>query len=322
MLYNRLKRTNLRVSELCLGTMTFGGQVCEKESFAIMDCANDNGINFWDTANSYNCGESERIVGQALKGRRDSIILATKVCNPTGNGINDHGLSRRHIFAAVDESLRRLATDYIDIYYLHAPDYETHIDETMDAMNDLIHIGKIRYIGVSNIPAWLIADILAICDKRGYVAPVITQNVYNTITRGIEDELVPFIKAHDLSLAVFNPLAGGLLTGKHNPDKPAKNTRFFNNPGYCSRYWLQENFAAVDKMKETAQRHDMSLTQMSLKWCISRPHVTSVITGASHLDQLKENLSFVDGNPLPDEILKTCDEVWDSLCGSRFSYHR
>ena len=322
MLYNRLKRTNLRVSELCLGTMTFGGQVCEKESFAIMDCANDNGINFWDTANSYNCGESERIVGQALKGRRDSIILATKVCNPTGNGINDHGLSRRQIFAAVDESLRRLATDYIDIYYLHAPDYETHIDETMDAMNDLIHIGKIRYIGVSNIPAWLIADILAICDKRGYVAPVITQNVYNTITRGIEDELVPFIKAHDLSLAVFNPLAGGLLTGKHNPDKPAKNTRFFNNPGYCSRYWLQENFAAVDKMKETAQRHDMSLTQMSLKWCISRPHVTSVITGASHLDQLKENLSFVDGNPLPDEILKTCDEVWDSLCGSRFSYHR
>ncbi len=165
MQYHNLPGTSLKVSALSLGTMMFGGQTSEADSIAIMDCAADGGINFWDTANAYNQGESERIVGKGLKDRRDSIILATKVFNQMGGGLNDHGLSRRHILAAVDASLKRLDTDYIDLYYLHAPDYETGIEETMDTMTGLVRAGKIRYIGVSNYAAWQIADILALCEK-------------------------------------------------------------------------------------------------------------------------------------------------------------
>ncbi len=322
MRYSRLNGTSLRVSALCLGTMTFGGQTGEKESLSIMDYAYESGMNFWDTANSYNRGESERIVGKALKGRRNDIILATKVFNPMGPGINDHGHSRRHILSAVENSLKRLDTDYIDIYYLHAPDYETSLEETVDTMNDLVHAGKIRYFGVSNFPAWRIADLLAICDKRGYVSPVITQNVYNTITRGVEDELIPFIKAHDIGLSVFNPLAGGLLTGKHRPGTPTENTRFYNNPGYCERYWSDENFAAVEKLREIAGQHGITPALLSLKWCVGRPCVTSVITGVSRLEHLKANLAAVDDAPLPESALEGCDRVWHSLAGTRFSYHR
>lgn len=322
MQYHNLPGTSLKVSALSLGTMMFGGQTNEADSLAIMDCAADGGINLWDTANAYNQGESERIVGKGLKGRRDSIILATKVFNQMGEGLNDHGLSRRHILSAVDASLKRLDTDYIDLYYLHAPDYETAIEETMDTMTGLVRAGKVRYIGVSNYAAWQIADILALCDKRGYVAPVITQNVYNLLTRGIESELVPFLKAHGLGMAVYNPIAGGLLAGKHKPGKPAENTRFFNNPGYYDRYWSDENFAAVEKLTAIAEAHGISILQLAMKWCAQRPGVTSVITGVSKLPQLQQNLTTLDGAPLETDVLAACDEVWHSLAGTRFAYNR
>ncbi len=322
MKYNNLPGTSLKVSALSLGTMMFGGQTNEADSLAIMDYAFEQGVNFWDTANVYNQGESERIVGKALKNRRDDIILATKVFGQMSEGLNDKGLSRRNILSSVDASLARLDTDYIDVYYLHAPDYETEIEETLETMTGLVKAGKIRYIGVSNYAAWQIADMLAVCDKRGYIAPIITQNVYNAITRGIETELVPFLQAHKLGMAVYNPIAGGLLAGKHRPGKPAENTRFAGNEMYYKRYWSDDNFAAVEKLTEIAAAHNMSVLQLAMRWCASRSGVTSIISGVSKLAQIEQNIATLEGDSLNQEILAACDAVWGSLAGTRFGYNR
>jgi aryl-alcohol dehydrogenase-like predicted oxidoreductase len=320
--YNFFSGTRLRVSALSLGTMMFGGQTDEAESLSIMNYAYENGINVFDTANMYTQGESERIVGKGLKGRREKIILATKVFNRTGEDPNDSGLSRRHILAAVEASLGRLQTDYIDIYYLHAPDYQTSLEETFDTMSGLVRDGKVRYLGVSNFAAWQIADILALCDKRGYVAPVITQNVYNAITRGIEAELIPFLKAHGVNLTVYNPIAGGLLAGKHKPGEPAAGTRFSLNRMYADRYWSDENFAAIENLTAIAKQCGLSLLQLAMKWCAAQKAVTSIITGVSRLSQLEQNVKSIEGDGLTDEVLERCNEVWKTLAGTRFGYIR
>ena len=322
MQYNNLPGTSLKVSALSLGTMMFGGQTSEADSLAIMDYASEKGVNFFDTANVYNQGESERIVGKGLKGRRDEIFLATKVNFQMGKNPFDKGLSRRNIVAAVEASLKRLDTDYIDLYYMHAPDYETEIEESLETMTNLVRQGKIRYVGVSNFAAWQIADILAVCDKRGYVAPVITQNVYNAITRGIETEPVPFLAKHKMVMASYNPIAGGVLAGKHKPGKPAENTRFANNPMYYDRYWSDENFAAVEKLMALAEKSGMRILQLAMKWCVSRSGVTSIISGVSKLSQIEQNIASLEGEPLNNDVLAACDEVWASLSGTRFSYNR
>lgn len=322
MQYNNLTGTSLKMSLLCLGTMMFGGQTNEADSLEIMDYAYGNGINFFDTANVYNQGESERIVGKWLKGKRNGIILATKVRGQMGENPNDAGLSRRNILSAVDASLKRLDTDYIDIYYMHAPDYETDPEESLEAMSGLVKAGKVRYIGVSNYAAWQIADMLSICGKRNYIPPIITQNVYNAITRGIETELVPFLKAHHMGMAIYNPIAGGLLAGKHKPGKPEGNTRFSSNKMYYDRYWSDENFAAVDKLAQIAGSCGFSVLQLAMKWCAAQESVTSIITGVSRLSQIEQNIASVGGEPLDSEILVQCHEIWRLLAGSRFGYNR
>ena len=322
MQYNNLPGTSLKVSALSLGTMMFGGQTNEADSLAIMDYAFDQGVNFFDTANVYNQGESERIVGKGVKGRRNEIFLATKVNGQMGNNLFDKGLSRRNIVAAVEASLKRLDTDYIDLYYMHAPDYETEIEESLATMTTLVQQGKIRYVGVSNFAARQIADMLAVCDKRGYVAPVITQNVYNAITRGVETELVPFMVKHKLGMAVYNPIAGGLLAGKHKPGKPAEDTRFANNQMYYDRYWSDENFVAVEKLMAIAQEYGMSIVQLAMKWCASRPGVISIISGVSKFSQIEQNIASLAGDPLHADVLAACDEVWRTLAGIRFGYNR
>lgn len=322
MQYNKLPGTSLLVSELSLGTMMFGGQTSREESLRILDCAFDAGINVWDTANMYTGGESERIVGQALKGRREDILLATKVGHPAEGKRNSQGLSRLAILSAVEASLKRLDTDYIDLYYLHLPDNDTGIEETMETMTGLVKAGKIRYVGISNYAAWQIADILALCDKRGYVPPVVTQNVYNLITRGVEAELVPFMKAHGLGMAAYNPIAGGLLTGKHRPGTPAADTRFGSNQIYFRRYWSDENFAAVEKLTEIAGEAGLSLLELSMRWCLTRPGVVTVITGVSRLSQLEQNIASIQGEAPGEDILEACDEVWRGLAGTRFAYNR
>ena len=322
MRYNYLPGTGLEVSELSLGTMMFGSQTSDADSQKIMDYAYDHGINLFDTADQYNQGESERIVGKALKGRRSDIILATKVFNQIGEGRNDKGLSRRHIIDAADASLKRLDTDYIDIYYLHAPDYNTKLEESLGAMDTLVSSGKVRYAAVSNYAAWQVADMLAICDKRSFAFPIVSQNVYNAITRGVETELVPFLEAHSMGMMVYNPIAGGMLAGKHKPGTPAENTRFSNVQAYYDRYWSDENFTAVEKLSEIASNNGIGILELAMKWCVGRKTVSSVITGVSKLSQLEQNLKSVEGEALSKEVLEACDGVWRSLAGTRFAYNR
>ena len=320
--YKTLPGTSLKLSQLCLGTMMFGGQTSEADSLQIMDYAYSQGINFFDTANTYVQGESEFIVGKGLKGRRHDILLATKVRGQMGSGRNDFGLNRRNILAALEASLQRLDTDYLDLYYLHAPDYDTSLEETVETMSSLVKSGKIRYWGVSNFAAWQVADMLAICDKRSYIPPCVTQNVYNALTRGIEAEFLPFLKAHPLGLVIYNPIAGGLLSGKHVFGQPSANTRFANNQEYYKRYWSQENFTAVEKLQAIAEAQNLSLLQLAMKWCAAQPQVTSTITGVSRLEQLKQNIASAEGEPLSVDILTQCDEIWLSLAGTRFAYNR
>ncbi|MDR0388967.1 MAG: aldo/keto reductase [Spirochaetaceae bacterium] len=322
MQYGFLKGTRLNVSRVSLGTMMFGGQTSEADSLSIMDYAFEKGVNVFDTANVYNQGESERITGKGLKGRREKIILATKTGNRMGNDPNDSGLSRRNIFRSVDASLKRLNTDYIDLCYLHLPDYQTNIEETLEAMSSLVSSGRIHYIGVSNYAAWQIADMLAVCDKRGYVAPLITQNVYNLLTRGIEGELIPFIRAHNMNLTVYNPIAGGLLTGKHKTGAPPEGTRFGFSREYSDRYWTDVNFRAVEELSAIAREYDMDILKLAMKWVDSRGDIVSILSGVSRLSQLEQNLAIFDSPPLPDEIFDKCDEVWRRLPGDRFAYNR
>ena len=322
MKYNNLPGTSLKVSEISLGTMMFGAQTGEADSLSILDFAHEQGVNFWDTANMYNQGESERIVGKALKGRREDVILATKVSYPMEGRMNSGGLSRRAILSALDASLSRLGTDYVDLYYLHSPDYETSIGESLDTMSTLVRSGKVRYVGVSNYAAWQVADMLAAADRHGYVAPVVTQNVYNMITRGVEQELVPFIRAHGLGMTVYNPVAGGFLTGKHRPGEPEAGTRFAFNENYRGRYWTEENFKAVEQLTAIAGKRGMGLLELAMKWAAGRPGVTSVISGVSRLSQLEQNVKALEGERLDEATLLECDGVWQSLAGNRFKYNR
>jgi aryl-alcohol dehydrogenase-like predicted oxidoreductase len=239
-----------------------------------------------------------------------------------GEDPNDSGLSRRNILRSVDASLKRLDTDYIDIYYLHVPDYQTNIEETLETMSDLVSAGKVRYIGVSNYAAWQIADILAVCDKRGYTAPVITQNVYNALTRGIEGELLPFISAHNMNLTVYNPIAGGLLAGKHKAGTPPEGTRFSFSKEYSDRYWTSANFRAVEKLAAIAGENNMDLLTLAMKWVDAGSHIVSILSGVSRLSQLEQNLAVFDTPPLSVQVLANCDEIWKELTGSRFAYNR
>lgn len=317
-----LANAGIPLSALTLGTMTFGGQTDEGESLRIMDRALERGVFAWDTANVYNQGESERIVGKAMKGRRDRVILSTKVCGQMGPDPLDQGLSRRHMLAAAEDSLRRLQTDYIDIYYFHRPDYHTPVEESLSAMDSLIRSGKVRYFGVSNFAAWQIADALHLGRARGFDRPVITQNVYNLLTRGVEDELLPFLRAHPMGLAVYNPLAGGLLAGKHQAEAPLKDSRFALNEGYYRRYWSQENFDALARLREIAGAAGLSLLQLSYRWLAGQPQVSTIICGVSSLGQFDQNLSLLDGPPLGQPTLEACDRLWDQLKGTRFRYNR
>ena len=321
--YRKMPGTSLKLSVLSLGTMQFGGQTSEADSLKIMDYAFERGINVFDTADTYLGGEGEKVVGKGLKGRREKIILATKVGQKIGE---DQGLCRRHILAAVDNSLKRLGTDYIDIYYLHTPDYETTLEETMETMNTLVKAGKTRYIGVSNFASWQMADILSICNMRGYVPVVVCQNVYNLITRGVEAELIPFLQTHKMGMFAYNPIAGGLLTGKHNPGTPEQGTRFSDthkqSASYSGRYWTDQNFAVVEKLKKIAGEHGMNIMQLAMKWCAQQKSVSSVLVGVSRLSQLEQHIPILEGDPLDKQVLEKCDEVWRTLTGNRFAYNR
>ena len=325
MRYRNLAQTGLLVSEVCLGTMTFGDQLAEAEAIEAMRFAVDQGVNFVDTADIYfrgSSGTSEQIVGKAIRPYRSNLVLATKCGGPMSGNINDKGLSRRHVIEAVEGSLKRLGTDYIDILYYHFPDPNTDTESLIFTANELIRAGKIRYYGVSNFPAWQTCEIYLTAKAMHLVPPVVTESVYNLLTRGVEDEMVPMLKKHPMAMVAYNPLAGGLLTGKHRKNAPAADSRFTREKGYADRYFLDNNLDAVEKLCKIAEEAGYSMVEMSLKWLLDTGAVTSVIVGFSRLEQLRQNLSFLEkesANPLPKEQI---DAVWKELLGNRFSYHQ
>jgi 1-deoxyxylulose-5-phosphate synthase len=321
--YRTLPQTDLKVSRLSFGTMPFGSQVDEAASRRLVDCCLDAGINFFDTANMYNMGKAETILGKALEGRRQNVILATKVRYKMGEAADEGGLSRAAIHKAIEASLRRLGTDYVDIYYLHWPDYDVPVEETLAAMDELVRAGKVRYMAISNFAAWQVCEILWIAEKQGHKPPRITQPMYNLLARGIEDEYLPFCKKFGMAVIPYNPLAGGLLTGKHSrAEGPIEGTRFDKNQMYMNRYWHADYFDAVEELRTIAKEAGKTLIELSLQWLLSHDQVDSVILGASRMEQLQENLKACEGSPLNAATLGRCDEVWARLRGVTPKYNR
>ena len=309
MQYRPLGRTGLKVSPLCLGTVNFSQRTTEEDSFKIIHRALDEGINFVDTANIYGKGgRAETVVGKALKGRRDGVVLATKVRGQIGDGPNDSGLSRRHILSAVEDSLHRLQTDHIDLYQLHSPDPDTPMEETLSALTDLVRSGKVRYIGTSNYAAWQIAHAHGLSALNGWERFVSEQPEYSLIERQIETELLPFAQNHGVSILPYSPMAGGLLSGRYRTDdpKPAGSRRDVE-------YWMPSpdridaRLGLVEKLTGLAADAGTSLSQLALAWVCGRPGVTSPIVGPRTMEHLEDNLAALSVE-IPEDVLRTIDE--------------
>ena len=317
MKYNQLGRTGLFVSEICLGTMTFGGNadagmwkaIGALEQPTVDDIvgrALADGVNFFDTADVYSFGESERRLGQAFRNldvARKDVVIATKVFGAMGPGPNDRGASRGHIMDSVRASLDRLQTDHIDLYQIHASDGVTPIEETLRALDDLTREGLVRYVGVSNWTAWRIAKALGISERRGYARFETLQAYYSIAGRDLERELVPMLTEEKLGLMVWSPLAGGLLSGKFGPGSAAPNdarrASFDFPPVDKDRAW-----ACVAAMREIGDAHGVSVARVALAWLLAKPAVMTVIIGAKTVEQLDDNLAAVDLVLTPDEIAR------------------
>ncbi len=319
----RMGRTGLKVTEICLGTMTFGHQCDERTSFAILDKAAERGVTFLDTADVYpvppspdTAGRSEEIIGRWLHGKRDRFVLATKCRMRVGHGPNDEGLSRRHVLKAAEDSLRRLGTDYIDLYQAHSADPDTPIEETLDAFDALVRQGKVRYIGCSNFPAWQIALALGVSERRNWARFDCLQPRYNLLYREIETEHLPLCRDQGLGVIAYNPLAGGFLSGKYQTGQaPPTGTRFtLGKTGdlYRERYWQNAQFEAVNQLRAFFQKRGRSLVQVAIAWVLAQPGITSAIVGASRAEQLDDSLSAADVK-LDAEEMEACNLAWFSL---------
>ena len=322
----QLGRTGLKVTEICLGTMTFGNQCDEPTSHAIMSKAFDAGVTFFDTADAYPLGATLETVGrteeyigrwfQGHPGRRNQVVLATKFYGQVGSGPNDQGGSRKHIVQAIEGSLRRLQTDYIDLYQMHSPDHETPIDETLSALDDLVHSGKVLYIGCSNFPAWELCKALWTSDKLGLARFDSVQPRYNLLFRQIEAELLPLALDQGIGVISYNPLAGGLLTGRYQPGQaPEEGSRFtVQNAGklYQARYWQEPQMQAVEELKAFCQEHHIDIAQLAIAWVLAQPAITSAIVGASKPEHLDQTLPAVD-LVLDEQMRAVCDDIWYRL---------
>jgi aryl-alcohol dehydrogenase-like predicted oxidoreductase len=297
--YRRLGRTGLKVSTICLGTMQFGWTADEEASFEVMSRAVELGCNFFDTADVYSRwiegnsgGDSETIIGNWLAEghvRREDLILATKVRGKMGDGPNDSGLSRQHILNAVEASLERLQTDYIDLYQVHSADMETPLDETLQAMDDLVRVGMVRYVGCSNYPAWLLAKSLWVSDVRRLCRYDSLQPHYNYLHRAeFERELQPLCLDQGVGVIPYSPLGAGFLTGKYRRDMPVPDSA--RAGGVQNRYFHEKGFAAVDKLEEVGQAHDATIAQTAIAWVLANPAVTSAIIGANSIEQLEDTM--------------------------------
>lgn len=315
----RFGRTGLQVSRLCLGTMTFGLQCDEATSFAILDAAAQAGITFIDTADVYplggtlaDVGRTEEVVGKWLRGKREAFVVGTKCSGKMGAALWQQGTSRKHVMNAIDASLKRLGTDYVDLYQVHHHDPNTPTDETLEAFDAVVRSGKARYIGCSNYQAWRLARALGRSEALGLAKFVSVQPRYNLLFRQIERELLPLCEEDGIAVIPYNPLAAGLLTGKHRVDsKPAENTRFTLGTAakmYTERYWHDREFGAIDAFVRVAAEAGVAPTTLAVAWVLANPAVTAPIVGASRPDQLAANVAAVDVK-LDPELKAKLDEL-------------
>jgi 1-deoxyxylulose-5-phosphate synthase len=320
MQYRKLGKTGVQISAISIGAMTYGPQIGTAASVDLIKNALAAGINSFDTADEY--PGSEEILGTSLKGQRDEAFIATKVGLPLGNSIFHQGLTRKHIMQGVEVSLKRLQTDYIDLYYCHIPDYNVPIEDTLSTLNDLLRQGKVRYIGCSNFTAWQLAKALGISERYNLARFECIETPYNLLTRDIEFELLGLCDSEKVGITAYNPLAGEMLTGRHQFGEPPAKGRFTLEgfaKGYLERYWSETNFKAVDRFKELANSHGCTLPQLAIAWTLNCPTVTSVLSGLITVDQLKENIAAVEIKLSPEE-LQVCDEVWAMFRPPRFFY--
>ena len=315
----RLGTSGLHVSRLCLGTMTFGLQVDEPQSQAIMDRASEGGITFFDVADGYplggdltTVGRTEEIVGRWLEGKRHDFVIATKCFMPMGSNRWDMGNSRRHIMDAVDASLKRLNTDFIDLYQLHFDDLNVPLDETLQALDDIVRAGKVRYVGCSNFLAYRMAKALGRSDVRDLVRFVSIQPRYNLLFREFERELFPLCGEEGIGVIPYNPIAGGMLSGKHDRTKPPEAGGRFTLANaakvYQDRYWHNNVFDTVDALVTIAGEAGVSLPTLAVAWVLRNPVITSPIIGASKPEQLEATLAALDYK-LDDDLAATLDDI-------------
>ncbi|OME80723.1 aldo/keto reductase [Paenibacillus sp. FSL A5-0031] len=311
--YRKLGRTGLKVSEVSLGTMAFGRWIDEDASAAILDAALDHGINLVDTANVYGEGESERILGNLLKERRHQIVLATKVHGRVGEGVNDSGQSRYHIYKAVEDSLKRLKTDYLDLYQVHRFDSNTPLEETLRALDDLVRQGKVRYIGASNFAAWQLAKAHGISALHSLHRFESLQPEYSIISREIEKEIIPFVQSEQVGVIVYSPLGRGILSGKYRVgEAPPEGSRLAAGEQRLEELLKKNAIPVAEAIRPLAEEKGLTQAQYALSWVLSRPGITSAILGASKLEHITEAAKSWDVKLSAEELAKA-DEATSNL---------
>lgn len=298
--YRTVGATGVRVSPLCLGTMPFGAEADEQTSADMFQRARELGLNFFDTADVYAGGRSEEILGRLIADCRDEVVLTSKAYFPTGPDINAQGSSRRYLMRAVEASLRRLGTEWIDFYFVHAFDAHTPIEETLRALDDLQRQGKIRYPAVSNWAAWQIAKALGISAKDRLARFELIQPMYNLVRRQAEVEIMPLAESERLGVITYSPLGGGLLTGKYGTDRRPETGRLIDNERYARRYGQESDYATAEKFTDFADQQGVKPATLAVAWAMSAPAVTAPIIGGRDLDQLADSLAALDIDMTPD----------------------
>ncbi|MBT2523007.1 aldo/keto reductase [Arthrobacter sp. ISL-28] len=315
----------LPISRLVLGTMTFGDTVDEATAGRMVEEALDAGITTIDTANAYAGGTTEEMLSRLLKERRHDVILASKAGMPHPDHGQNSPLSAAGLRNSVEGSLRRLGVDSIDLFYLHQPDRATPLHETLRTVTELAAEGKIGALGVSNFAAWQIADVIHVAREVGAPQPVVAQQLYNLVARRLEEEYLEFAATHNVHTMVYNPLGGGLLTGKHSFDAKPTEGRYGDSKlaaMYTQRYWDRQLFDAIEELSRIAQDAGMTLAEMSLRWLAYRDGVGSMLLGGSKVEQLRSNIAAVANGPLPADVVEACDAVGAGLRGPMPAYNR
>jgi len=301
--YRQLGNSGVRVSVIGIGTNRFGSEMLPQEAVNnVIDAALEHGINHIDTSNSYQKGRSEEVLGVALKGRWDKFVLASKFWFPTGEGTNDRGASRYHIMNAVHDSLRRLQSDHIDLYYIHRWDEHTPIEETLRTLDDLMRMGKIRYVGVSDFASWQLAQANLLCEVRGWTPITVIQSEYSVLERQVEQEVLPYCRAHNVGFVPYFPLAGGFLTGKYKRGEPAPPGSRGAVSEWLKKYMTDAYYDKIEKLAAWAAERDRVLNEVAQAWLMAQPMVCSVISGATKLEHVLSNVKAADWVLTAEEV--------------------